>query len=214
MSVVEEGTDHELSVEWLYFSAGELPHHSNVRICLYNAICAFLGLRPDQEVRNDCILRSYACSRWVYACRGDIQCWSWILYHVSVRWRYANPPRTFPNTKLTERIDRDLRIQLPSLDMGVNNLKPNYKRSVGIPLFASLAKISGLVSSQIYPSTDGSRYGSLLSSRNYLFSANLLFQQVYQRQRYRSRNGSSSLFRNWSSLNALEMEKQKKAGTH
>ena len=29
-----------------------------------------------------------------------------------------------------------------------NNLKPDYKRSVGVPLFASLANISGLVSSQ------------------------------------------------------------------
>ncbi|KAJ9639170.1 hypothetical protein H2204_003780 [Knufia peltigerae] len=39
-----------------------------------------------------------------------------------------------------------------------NNLKPDYKRSVGIPLFASLANISGLISSQIYPSSDGPRY--------------------------------------------------------
>ncbi len=39
-----------------------------------------------------------------------------------------------------------------------NNLKPDYKRSVGIPLFASLANISGLISSQIYPATDGPRY--------------------------------------------------------
>jgi len=39
-----------------------------------------------------------------------------------------------------------------------NNLKPDYKRSVGVPLFASLANISGLVSSQIYPATDGPRY--------------------------------------------------------
>lgn len=39
-----------------------------------------------------------------------------------------------------------------------NNLAPDYKRSVGIPLFASLANISGVVSSQIYPSSDGPRF--------------------------------------------------------
>ncbi|GME24137.1 hypothetical protein AJ79_05737 [Neofusicoccum parvum] len=39
-----------------------------------------------------------------------------------------------------------------------NNLSPDYKRSVGIPLFASLANISGLIASQIYPSPDGPRY--------------------------------------------------------
>ena len=39
-----------------------------------------------------------------------------------------------------------------------NNLAPDYKRSVGIPLFASLANISGTISSQIYPSTDAPRY--------------------------------------------------------
>ncbi|KAH8700227.1 major facilitator superfamily domain-containing protein [Talaromyces proteolyticus] len=39
-----------------------------------------------------------------------------------------------------------------------NNLKPDYKRSVGIPLFASLSNVSGTISSQIYPSTDAPRY--------------------------------------------------------
>lgn len=39
-----------------------------------------------------------------------------------------------------------------------NTLAPDDKRSVGIPLFASLANISGVVASQIYPATDGPRY--------------------------------------------------------
>lgn len=39
-----------------------------------------------------------------------------------------------------------------------NNLAPDYKRSVGMPLFTSLANISGAVSSQIYPAWDGPRY--------------------------------------------------------
>lgn len=39
-----------------------------------------------------------------------------------------------------------------------NNLAPDYKRSVGIPLSASLANISGTISSQIYPSSDAPRY--------------------------------------------------------
>lgn len=39
-----------------------------------------------------------------------------------------------------------------------NTLAPDDKRSVGIPLFASLANISGAVASQIYPATDGPRY--------------------------------------------------------
>lgn len=39
-----------------------------------------------------------------------------------------------------------------------NNLKPDHKRAVGIPLFLSLANIGGLLSSQIYPASDGPRY--------------------------------------------------------
>ncbi|KAH8898791.1 MFS general substrate transporter [Thozetella sp. PMI_491] len=39
-----------------------------------------------------------------------------------------------------------------------NNLAPDYKRSVGMPLFASLGNISGVVASQIYPSSDSPRY--------------------------------------------------------
>ncbi|KAL1959732.1 hypothetical protein VTO42DRAFT_1318 [Malbranchea cinnamomea] len=39
-----------------------------------------------------------------------------------------------------------------------NNLKPDHKRAVGIPLFISLGNIGGLISSQIYPSSDGPRY--------------------------------------------------------
>ncbi|KZF21980.1 MFS general substrate transporter [Xylona heveae TC161] len=39
-----------------------------------------------------------------------------------------------------------------------NNLSPDYKRSVGMPFFVSLANISGIVASNIYPSTDGPRY--------------------------------------------------------
>ncbi|THX36481.1 high-affinity nicotinic acid transporter [Aureobasidium pullulans] len=38
------------------------------------------------------------------------------------------------------------------------NLAPDYKRSMAMPFFVSLANISGVVSSQIYPSTDGPRY--------------------------------------------------------
>ncbi|KAF2168368.1 hypothetical protein M409DRAFT_53058 [Zasmidium cellare ATCC 36951] len=40
----------------------------------------------------------------------------------------------------------------------LNNLSPDWKRSVGAPLFASLANISGVISSQIYPSSDSPRY--------------------------------------------------------
>ena len=39
-----------------------------------------------------------------------------------------------------------------------NNLKPDHKRAVGIPLFISLGNIGGMISSQIYPSSDGPRY--------------------------------------------------------
>jgi hypothetical protein len=39
-----------------------------------------------------------------------------------------------------------------------NNIKPDFKRSVGIPLFASLSNISGVISSQIYPPSDSPRY--------------------------------------------------------
>lgn len=39
-----------------------------------------------------------------------------------------------------------------------NNLAPDYKRSVGVPLFICLGNISGIVSSNIYPSTQAPRY--------------------------------------------------------
>jgi hypothetical protein len=39
-----------------------------------------------------------------------------------------------------------------------NNLAPDYKRSVGVPLFICLGNISGIASSNIYPSTDAPRY--------------------------------------------------------
>lgn len=39
-----------------------------------------------------------------------------------------------------------------------NNLSPDYKRSVGIPLAASIANISGVLSGQIYPPVDAPRY--------------------------------------------------------
>jgi hypothetical protein len=39
-----------------------------------------------------------------------------------------------------------------------NNLAPDYKRSVGVPLFICLGNISGIVSSNIYPASDSPRY--------------------------------------------------------
>lgn len=38
------------------------------------------------------------------------------------------------------------------------NIIPDHKRSVGLPVFYSLGNLSGLVSSQLYPSKDGPRY--------------------------------------------------------
>jgi hypothetical protein len=38
------------------------------------------------------------------------------------------------------------------------NLVPDNKRSVGLPFFYSIGNLSGLVSSQLYPSTEGPRY--------------------------------------------------------
>ncbi|KAG9683638.1 high-affinity nicotinic acid transporter, partial [Aureobasidium melanogenum] len=38
------------------------------------------------------------------------------------------------------------------------NLAPDYKRSMAMPFFVSLANVSGVVSSNIYPHTDGPRY--------------------------------------------------------
>ncbi|KIX95241.1 uncharacterized protein Z520_09158 [Fonsecaea multimorphosa CBS 102226] len=39
-----------------------------------------------------------------------------------------------------------------------NNFAPDYKRSVALPLFASISSTSGLVSSEIYPASDSPRY--------------------------------------------------------
>ncbi|KAK5034538.1 hypothetical protein LTS07_003459 [Exophiala sideris] len=39
-----------------------------------------------------------------------------------------------------------------------SNLAPDFKRSVGIPLVATIANISGVLSGQIYPTTDSPRY--------------------------------------------------------
>lgn len=38
------------------------------------------------------------------------------------------------------------------------NLSPDYKRSVALPVFYSVGNLSGLVSSQLYPSQQGPRY--------------------------------------------------------
>ena len=38
------------------------------------------------------------------------------------------------------------------------SLTPDYKRSVGLPIFASIGNCSGLVSGQLYPPTQGPRY--------------------------------------------------------
>ncbi|KAL3419475.1 nicotinic acid plasma membrane transporter [Phlyctema vagabunda] len=38
------------------------------------------------------------------------------------------------------------------------NLQPDYKRSVGVPIFVSLGNLSGLVASQLYPSSQSPRY--------------------------------------------------------
>lgn len=38
------------------------------------------------------------------------------------------------------------------------NLVPDYKRSVGLPLFCSIGNCSGLVSGQLYPKSQGPRY--------------------------------------------------------
>ncbi len=39
-----------------------------------------------------------------------------------------------------------------------SNLFPEYKASVGLPLFYALGNLSGLVSSQLYPTAQGPRY--------------------------------------------------------
>ena len=39
-----------------------------------------------------------------------------------------------------------------------SNLSPDHKRSVGIPVAASIANVSGVLSGQIYPLSDGPRY--------------------------------------------------------
>lgn len=46
-----------------------------------------------------------------------------------------------------------------------NNVAPDYKRSVGLPLFIGLGNIGGIVSSNIYPSSDAPRYRMGLSSK-------------------------------------------------
>lgn len=41
---------------------------------------------------------------------------------------------------------------------------PDYKRAVGLPLFIGLGNIGGIVSSNLYPSSDAPRYRMGLSS--------------------------------------------------
>lgn len=38
------------------------------------------------------------------------------------------------------------------------NIAPDYKRSVALPIAASIANVSGVLSGQIYPAKDGPRY--------------------------------------------------------
>lgn len=39
-----------------------------------------------------------------------------------------------------------------------NNIKPDHKRSVALPLMISIANISGIAASQVYPSTTAPRF--------------------------------------------------------
>lgn len=68
-----------------------------------------------------------------------------------------------------------------------NNLKPDHKRSIGIPLFASLANVSGLISSQIYTSKGSPRYimGNAVSL-GMEFVAMLGIVAIYLLLRYRN----------------------------
>lgn len=45
-----------------------------------------------------------------------------------------------------------------------NNLAPDYKRAVGLPIFIGLGNIGGIVSSNLYPASDAPRYRMGLSS--------------------------------------------------
>jgi MFS family permease len=47
-----------------------------------------------------------------------------------------------------------------------NNLAPDYKRAVGLPLFIGLGNIGGIVSSNLYPTSDAPRYRMGLSSKS------------------------------------------------
>lgn len=40
------------------------------------------------------------------------------------------------------------------------NIAPDYKRSIALPLFISIANLSGIVASQIYPASGAPRYVS------------------------------------------------------
>ena len=46
-----------------------------------------------------------------------------------------------------------------------NNLAPDYKRAVGLPLFIGLGNIGGIVSYNIYPGSDAPRYRMGLASK-------------------------------------------------
>jgi hypothetical protein len=58
-----------------------------------------------------------------------------------------------------------------------NNLAPDYKRSVGVPLFICLGNISGIVSSNIYPASDSPRYimGNAVSAGMEFLSLGCIF---------------------------------------
>lgn len=46
-----------------------------------------------------------------------------------------------------------------------NDLAPDYKRAVGLPIFIGLGNVGGIVSSNLHPASDAPRYRMGLSSK-------------------------------------------------
>lgn len=56
-----------------------------------------------------------------------------------------------------------------------NNLAPDYKRAVGLPIFIGLGNIGGIVSSNLYPASDAPRYRMGLSSTSQILRLPRIF---------------------------------------
>lgn len=96
--------------------------------------------------------------RWLSHLRCYTKRWCWLCWHVHSRLRYDRYPTT-PQPQCPQLTFLGLYpISTLAVTWIATNLSPDSKRAIGMPLAYSIANVSNVVSSQLYPSQQGPRY--------------------------------------------------------